>query len=88
MEATVSKTKVKRKSEKLTIGRIVLIVLLTFLALVTLIPFFWMLSASFKTNNEVFTVPIQWVPKTWHPENYSVIWDRIPLLTFSRIQLF
>lgn len=47
-----------------------------------------MVSASFKANNEVFTIPIQWIPKTWHLENYLVIWSRIPLVTFLRIQLF
>ena len=36
----------------------------------------------FKANNEVFTIPIQWIPKTWHLENYLVIWLRIPLVTF------
>lgn len=50
--------------------------------------FLWMVSASFKANNEVFTIPIQWIPKTWHLENYLVIWSRIPLVTFLRIQLF
>ncbi|WP_373419205.1 carbohydrate ABC transporter permease [Candidatus Enterococcus wittei] len=43
-----------------------------------------MISASFKTNNDVFSVPIQWIPKDWHPDNYSVIWTRIPLLTFFK----
>ena len=50
--------------------------------------FHLMVSASFKTNNEVFTIPIQWIPKSWHPENYSVIWERIPLLTFFKNTLF
>lgn len=60
------------------------LIFLTLLALFTLIPFFWMLSASFKSNNDVFTIPIQWIPKEWHPENYKVIWERIPLLTFFK----
>ena len=90
MEATVSKKEsVKtKKKQKLTMGSILLIALLTLLALITLVPFIWMLSASFKTNNEVFSIPIQWIPKTWHPENYSVIWDRIPLLTFFKNTAF
>lgn len=90
MEATVSKKEsVKtKKKQKLTMGSILLIALLTVLALITLVPFIWMLSASFKTNNEVFSIPIQWIPKTWHPENYSVIWDRIPLLTFFKNTAF
>lgn len=61
-----------------------LYILLIALALLTLIPFLWMLSASFKTNNAVFTVPIKWIPKEWHPENYSIIWSQIPLATFFK----
>ncbi|WP_348522596.1 carbohydrate ABC transporter permease [Enterococcus sp. PF1-24] len=47
-----------------------------------------MVSASFKTNNEVFTIPIQWIPKQFHLENYSVIWERIPLATFFKNTAF
>ncbi|MBP1045867.1 carbohydrate ABC transporter permease [Enterococcus sp. BWM-S5] len=90
MEATALKTEEKKKEKKgrVTLGRILLIGLLLVLALITLVPFIWMLSASFKTNNEVFTIPIQWVPKEWHPENYSVIWERIPLVTFFKNTAF
>ncbi len=84
MEATNSKQKTKKVKEPLTVGRVLLIIFMIFLALLTLMPFFWMISASFKANNDVYTVPIQWIPKTWHPENYSVIWERIPLLTFFK----
>ncbi|MGM0124576.1 ABC transporter permease [Enterococcus sp. AZ194] len=73
-----------KPKEKFAMGRLLLFVLLTVLALITLVPFIWMISASFKANNDVFSVPIQWIPKTWHPENYSVIWTRIPLLTFFK----
>ena len=70
MEATFSKRKIlekqKEKAEKVTPGGILVIILLTLLALITLVPFIWMVSASFKTNNEVFTIPIQWIPKSWH----------------------
>lgn len=40
-----------------------------------LVPFVWMLSASFKTNLEVFAFPIQWIPEVFHFENYSNIWE-------------
>lgn len=90
METAISKkkTKSKTKKEKLTVSKVLLIFLLTILSLITLVPFIWMISASFKTNNEVFSIPIQWIPKTWHPENYSVIWERIPLVTFFKNTLF
>ncbi|WP_280737658.1 MULTISPECIES: carbohydrate ABC transporter permease [unclassified Enterococcus] len=82
--STVVKKKSKANKEKLSVGTIFLIAILILLSLVTLVPFIWMLSASFKTNNDVFSIPLQWIPKTWHPENYSVIWERIPLLTFFK----
>lgn len=85
MEARISKPKTK---SGFNVGKVLIFVLLTLLALFTLIPFFWMISSSFKTNNDVFTVPIQWIPKTWHPENYSAIWDRIPLMTFFKNTAF
>ena len=47
-----------------------------------LIPFAWMLSASLKLNKDVFTFPIEWIPKEPRWANYSVIWTRIPLMRF------
>lgn len=70
--------------EKKSFHKIFVFTLLLIFSMLTLVPFIWMISASFKTNNDVFSVPIQWIPKTWHPENYSVIWTRIPLLTFFK----
>ncbi|WP_375148406.1 carbohydrate ABC transporter permease [Enterococcus mundtii] len=72
------------RSEKKSFHKILVFTLLLIFSLLTLIPFIWMISASFKANNDVFSVPIQWIPKIWHPENYSVIWTRIPLLTFFK----
>ncbi|MDO4295130.1 MAG: carbohydrate ABC transporter permease [bacterium] len=51
-------------------------------ALVMLLPFAWMLSASFKAQKDVFNFPIQWIPPEWHPENYQTIWTQIPLVTY------
>jgi multiple sugar transport system permease protein len=36
----------------------------------SLIPFVWMVSASFKRAEDVLTVPIQWIPPVWQPQNY------------------
>ena len=55
-------------------GRIMLYVALVVAALFLLLPFFWMISSSLKLNNEVFTVPMQWIPKTVHWSNYVDIW--------------
>ena len=62
----------------------VLYVVLIALALVTLIPFVWMLSASLKLDREVFSYPIRWLPETVHWENYRLIWSKVPLLTYFK----
>ncbi len=68
--------------------RFILILLLLFLAFLTLLPFLWMVFSSFKENNEVFATPMKWVPKNWHPENYAMIWEKVPLFTFFKNTLF
>ncbi|HIW31989.1 MAG TPA: carbohydrate ABC transporter permease [Candidatus Paenibacillus intestinavium] len=50
-------------------------VLMFILSILFLLPFIWMLSASFKIEAEVFTYPIKWLPTQWHLiENYKEVW--------------
>ena len=65
-------------------GRVILYVVLIALALFTLIPFVWMVSASLKLDREVFSYPIRWVPEVFHWENYSLIWSKVPLVTYFK----
>jgi multiple sugar transport system permease protein len=64
--------------------KVLLYVVLIAMALFTLIPFVWMLSASLKLDREVFSYPIRWIPETFHWENYSLIWTKVPLLTYFK----
>ena len=75
---------VKTKSAKRqkTISMVVVYVLLIVIAFLMLIPFVWMLSASFKMNKDVFAFPIEWIPSNPRPRNYVDIWTKIPLATF------
>lgn len=54
-----------------------------------LVPFLWMLSASFKTNLDVFSFPIEWIPKEFHFENYTNVWERAnyPLMFLNTVKL-
>lgn len=36
-----------------------------------LVPFFWMVSTSFKTSNSIFAVPVEWWPQEPTGENYA-----------------
>jgi multiple sugar transport system permease protein len=62
--------------------------LLVVLSVAVLVPFAWMVSSSLKLDNEVFSVPIRWIPVEFHGENFSNIWERIPLLTYLRNSVF
>ncbi len=66
------------------VGRTLLYIVLIALAVVTLIPFVWMLSASLKLDREVFSYPIHWIPEVFHWENYRLIWQKVPLLTYFK----
>ncbi|MBT2229455.1 carbohydrate ABC transporter permease [Nonomuraea sp. NEAU-A123] len=55
---------------------------LTVLAVLVLVPFAWMVSSALKRDNEVFAVPIQWIPRELRWSNFVEIWERIPLLTY------
>ena len=69
--------------------RALLYVLLIVLTMITLLPLVWMLSASLKLDSEVFTIPIKWIPETFHWDNYLRVWQKIPfgLFTFNSAKL-
>ena len=56
-------------SKKIT--RVVITALIVMLALIMIIPFIWMLSASFKTESDVMKIPIEWIPKYFYIDNYK-----------------
>ena len=51
-------------------------------AAVMLIPFIWMLSASFKQNTEIFRKPFQWLPEIFRIENYTRVWTQVNFLKY------
>jgi ABC-type glycerol-3-phosphate transport system permease component len=55
---------------------------------VFIVPFLWILSTSLKGNEQIFTIPPQWIPKELHWENYAKIFDRMPFLVYLKNSLF
>ena len=89
MEQVVHTRGIRRDNPVLhRILKIVVYVLLLATAFFTLIPFVWMVVSSFKLEREVFSYPMTWLPETWHWENYSLIWQRVPLLTYFKNTAF
>jgi multiple sugar transport system permease protein len=65
------------------IGKILLTVFMSGFAVSMLLPFAWMISASFKPDNHVFNVPIDWIPKAPTLENYVKVWaSSVPFYKF------
>lgn len=53
------------------IQRVLLYLLLILIALIFLMPLLWMLSTSLKPTSQLFTLPIEWIPKTITFDNYA-----------------
>jgi multiple sugar transport system permease protein len=56
-------------------GKVILTIIMLALGILFLLPFIWMLSASFKPEVDVFNYPVEWIPKNWQiAENYTKVW--------------
>ncbi len=57
------------------LDKTIVTILILFCSLMFLLPFFWMLSTSFKIEADVFKFPIQWIPERWNMvNNYQEVW--------------
>jgi multiple sugar transport system permease protein len=50
--------------------------------MVVLLPFYWMVMSSLKTNNEVFTIPVRWITTDPVWSNYADIWSKSDMATW------
>ncbi len=85
---TTAVTKKKHTGKKLTAGHVIGTILkyafLLALTVIALVPFVWMVSSSLKTSVDVFSIPMKWIPETFHWENYTQIWEKVPLLAYFK----
>ena len=71
------------------IKKFFLYLILLIITAAMLIPFIWMLSASIKTDREVFQMtPFVLIPETPRWSNYVDIWTKIPFGTFVKNTVF
>ena len=69
----------RARRKRLSFGRIVGYMALTLVALVSLIPFLWMLSTSLKSLAETYVLPPRWIPGTFRFDNYTTLWNDFPM---------
>lgn len=58
-----------------TIVKVILSFLIWGMGIVMIVPFLWMLSTSFKGMNDVFTFPIEWIPKNPTLKGYQALFS-------------
>lgn len=67
---------------KRKLQRTILWIVLLVLGITMILPFLWTVSASFKSNNEIFQVPFEWIPTKLKWDNYEEVWTAVPFLTY------
>ena len=67
---------------KIKVPGVILFIVCVLVAAVMLIPFIWMLSASFQQNTEIFRKPFQWLPEIFRTENYTRVWTQVNFLQY------
>ena len=73
----------KSAHKKAVFGKVIVYAILILIAVVMIIPFLWMLSASIKSDREVFQMnPFVWIPANPKWDNYVKIWTKIPFGRF------
>jgi multiple sugar transport system permease protein len=76
------------RARKTRTANIIIYSVLLVLVAALLVPFFWMVSSSLKADNQVFTIPIQWIPEEFVWRNYADIWTRIPMMGYLQNSLY
>ncbi len=79
----------KSARKKAIAGKVIVYVILILIAVLMIIPFIWMLSASIKSDREVFQMnPFVLIPENPKFSNYHDIWTKIPMLRFAENTIF
>lgn len=67
-------------NKNLQLKNYTVIFVLLFTTIISLIPFFWMISTSLKNSGAIMSIPIEWIPKEVSFDSYIKIFTKIPFL--------
>jgi ABC-type glycerol-3-phosphate transport system permease component len=65
-------------------GDMIVFLVLCLGAAVVLVPFFWQVSTSLKSDAQVNMIPPQWIPQPAYPDNYVKAFSELPFNYFFR----
>ena len=78
----MAKSKDGQNKKKIKISTVLIFFFCSIVAFTMLVPFVWMVSASFKLNSEIFSYPVKWIPEVFRTLNYEKVWQSIPFLQY------
>ncbi|MBQ6504853.1 MAG: carbohydrate ABC transporter permease [Flexilinea sp.] len=68
--------------KKIKISSVLTYLFLVLGAIIMVFPFFWMITGSFKTSQEVSVFPPQWLPKSLYFGNYKFAFETAPFARY------
>lgn len=66
------------------LNHLILYIVLTCVGLIFILPLFWMLSTGLKTQDQLFRIPITWIPNPVAWDNFIESWSVIPFFLYMR----
>jgi len=75
-------------NRKKTAGAVLFYLISVIIAIIVLIPFFWMISTSLKSKGAIMALPIQWIPEQPTLKAYQQVFTMFPFLRAILNSLF
>jgi multiple sugar transport system permease protein len=75
-------SRMRTKSSRDLIGKIIAYTLLTLGSILIMIPVFWMVSSALKPNSQIFLFPPQWIPNPIQWDNFVTAMTSLPFGTY------
>jgi ABC-type glycerol-3-phosphate transport system permease component len=60
----------------------IILIVLAVGTLIMILPLFWMVTSSFKSQSELFSMPTVIFPEVWKIENYERVFDQMPFARY------
>lgn len=58
--------------------------LLLLFSLIFLVPFFWLITTSFKTQTQLYKIPPEWIPNPWTLYSYVNLFVLVPMMGYLK----
>lgn len=82
-DAELGKEPPQKKSEQPLWQRLIWHSFFILVSIAMLLPLFWLISSSLKQPQQIFTVPPQWIPQPAHWDNYTKLFETIPVMRYA-----